>query len=185
MTGTVTEAGTVTAELLLDRLTTSPPAGATEFSVTVQAFVPDPVMDALLQLSALSAAEAVPVPLRLIAVAALVDELLLMVNCPVAVPAAVGSNCTVSVTAWPEFNVNGKVAPDTAKLAPVSVAELTVTGAVPADVRVTDCGAAAVFTTTLPNAKLVALMLSVGIAAFNCKVKLWEMPLALADRVTA
>jgi hypothetical protein len=43
------------------------------------------------------------------------------------------------------------------KPVPVSVAELTVTAAVPVDVSVIDC-AAAVFTATLPNATLLALM---------------------------
>jgi hypothetical protein len=51
--GTVTVAGTATAALLLDRLTTSPPLGATAFSDTVQASEPEPVMEALLQDSAL------------------------------------------------------------------------------------------------------------------------------------
>jgi hypothetical protein len=47
--GTVTVAGTKTAALLVDRLTLSPFFGAGAFSATVQASVPDPVMDALLQ----------------------------------------------------------------------------------------------------------------------------------------
>ena len=72
-----------------------------------------------------------------------------------------GSNCTLSVAAWPGFNVTGNVTPDTMKPAPVSAAALIVTGAVPVDVKVTD-RVAAVFTTTLLNATLVALMLSVG-----------------------
>jgi hypothetical protein len=95
--GTVTALGTVTAELLLDRLTLRPPLAAAPFSVTVQASVPDPVMDALLQESALSAAggvSAVPVPLRLITAAPLVEELLMTVIAPVSVPAAAGLNCT-------------------------------------------------------------------------------------------
>jgi hypothetical protein len=35
-----------------------------------------------------------------------------MVSCPVAAPAAVGSNCTFSVTDWVGFKVTGNVAPD-------------------------------------------------------------------------
>ena len=66
----------------------------------------------------------------------------------------------------------GNVAPDIVKPLPVSVAALIVTGAVPLEVKVTDCGVAAVFTTTLPKARLVALTLSVGTAAFNCRAKL-------------
>ena len=79
--GTVTVLGTVTAELLLDRFTLSPPLGAAAVSVTVHASVPDPVMVPLLQYSALSAVgAAVPVPLRLITAVPLVEELLVMVS---------------------------------------------------------------------------------------------------------
>ncbi len=52
--GTVTVAGTVTAALLLARLTLKPPLPAAEVSVTVQPSLPDPVMDLLLQESALN-----------------------------------------------------------------------------------------------------------------------------------
>ena len=89
---TVTALGTVTAELLLDRLTVSPLPGAAAVSVRVQTSVPDPVMAPLLQYIPLSAEEeagAVPVPLRVITGVA---ELLAIVSCPVAVPAAAGLN---------------------------------------------------------------------------------------------
>lgn len=61
--GTVTVAGTVTAALLLERLTLSPPLGAGELSVTVQASLSNPIREALLQESALSAPGATPAPL--------------------------------------------------------------------------------------------------------------------------
>ncbi len=48
---TVTEAGTVTDELLLARLTVKPPLGAAALSATVQESVPAPVIDPLTQLS--------------------------------------------------------------------------------------------------------------------------------------
>ena len=48
---TVTEAGTVTDELLLARLTLMPPLGAAALSATVQESVPAPVIDPLTQLS--------------------------------------------------------------------------------------------------------------------------------------
>jgi hypothetical protein len=67
----VTLLGTVTAALLLDRFTFSPPLGAEAVSPTVQASVPDPVMAPLLQDNALNAAgpgPVVPAPLRLITV---------------------------------------------------------------------------------------------------------------------
>jgi hypothetical protein len=94
LAGTVTVAGTVTAVLLLDRVTTNPPLGAAAFRVTVQAWVPEPVMAPLPQVSALTV---IPVPLRLTVVEAPVEELLVMVSEPEAAPAAVGSNCTVRV----------------------------------------------------------------------------------------
>src|SRR6202161_2253906 len=66
---------------------------------------------------------------------------------------------------------------------PVSVAELMVTGAVPVEVNVTG-SVDAVFTVTLPNAKLAGLMVNVGTAAFSCSAKVLETPPALAVRVT-
>ena len=79
--GTVTVLGIVTAELLLDRFTLSPPLGAAAVSVTVHASDSDPVMAPLLQCSALNPAiAAVPVPLRPITAVAPVEELLLTVS---------------------------------------------------------------------------------------------------------
>jgi hypothetical protein len=79
--GTVTALGTVTAELLLDRFTSSPPLGAVAVSVTVHAPDPDPVMAPLAQYSLLRAAgAAVPVPLRAMIALALIEELLAMVS---------------------------------------------------------------------------------------------------------
>ena len=80
--GTVTEVGTITAESLLDRLTLNPPLGAAALNVTVQASVPDPVIDTLLQEIPLNAAVGVavtPVPLKLITALPLVEELLVTV----------------------------------------------------------------------------------------------------------
>jgi len=48
---TVTVAGKVTAELLLDRLTVKPPLGAAALNPTVQLSVPAPVIDPLEQLN--------------------------------------------------------------------------------------------------------------------------------------
>jgi hypothetical protein len=92
---TVTLAGTVTALLLLARLTANPPVAAAAFRVTVQLSVPDPVIDPLAQLRALNTGT--PVPLRLTRVEEPLEELLVRVREPEAAPAAVGSNCTVSV----------------------------------------------------------------------------------------
>jgi hypothetical protein len=70
------------------------------------------------------------------------------------------------------------------KPVPLNVTELMVTGAVPVEVNVTG-SVEAVFTVTLPNAKLVGLTVNVGTAAFNCSPKVLEAPPALAVRVTA
>jgi hypothetical protein len=75
---TVTEAGTVTAELLLLRLTEKPLLAAAAFSATVQLSVPAPVIDPLLQLSPFSTGT--PVPLRLTNVEAPLEELLVRVS---------------------------------------------------------------------------------------------------------
>jgi hypothetical protein len=91
---TVTAAGTVTAELLLARLTANPRLAAAAFSVTVQLSVPAPVIEPFAQVSPVRTGT--PVPLRLTVVDVPVDELLVRVNVPVIAPAAVGSNCTVS-----------------------------------------------------------------------------------------
>jgi hypothetical protein len=160
---TVTEAGTVTAALLLARLTVKPPVPAAALSVTVQLSLPAPVIDALLQERALNTpAPAVPVPVRLITAVALVDELLWIVTCPVAAPVVVGSNCTCSVTDWVGFKVTGNVAPDIVKPVPVSAPELMVTGAVPVEVNVTG-SVFGVFNVTLPNVRLDALTVSAGV----------------------
>ena len=92
---TVTLAGTVTAELLLARLTANPPVVAAVFNVTVQLSVPAPVIVPLVQFKALNTGT--PVPLKLIRVDVPLAELLVSVSCPVAAPAVPGSNWTVSV----------------------------------------------------------------------------------------
>ena len=75
---TVTEAGTDTVELLLDRFTLYPLLGAAALNVTVQASVPAPVIEPLVQLSPLSTGT--PVPLRLIRVEDPLEELLVIVS---------------------------------------------------------------------------------------------------------
>ena len=67
----------------------------------------------------------------------LLVEVLLIVNCPVAVPVTVGLNFTCSVSVCFGFKVTGKLLPETEKPAPEIVAEFTVTEEVPVEVRVT------------------------------------------------
>jgi hypothetical protein len=105
-----------------------------------------------------------PVPLRLTTAVLFVDELLAMVRVPLAGPAAEGSNCTLSVAVWFGFNVSGKLAPETEKPVPLTVAELTVTAVVPVELKVIDC-VVAVFTDTLPKLRLEELTLNVDTAA--------------------
>jgi hypothetical protein len=96
---TVTDAGTVTELLLLFRFTVRPPLFAAEVRVTVQASVVAPVSELLLQETALSAAGAWPVPLRLTVAVPPVVALLVMVSAPVAAPAVAGSKVTTSAAA--------------------------------------------------------------------------------------
>jgi len=76
--GTVTDAGTVTAELLLERPTVNPPLGAAAFRATVQVSVPDPVIEELVHDSEVSTGT--PVPLKATEVEEPVDELLTSVS---------------------------------------------------------------------------------------------------------
>jgi hypothetical protein len=70
------------------------------------------------------------------------------------------------------------------KPVPVSVPALMMSGAVPEEVRVTDCGAAAVFTVTLPKARLPALSLRCGVKGFRSRAKVFETVPEVAVRVT-
>ncbi len=131
---TFTDAGTVTALLLLPRLTANPPLAAAAFSATVQLSVPVPVIEPFVQLSPLNTGE--PVPLRLIVDEVPVDESLVRVRAPVAAPATVGSNCTATVAVPFGAIVKGKFPFGIENPAPVTVAALTVTAAVPIDDKV-------------------------------------------------
>jgi len=178
---TVTEAGTVTAELLLATLTENPPLAAATFNATVQLSVPALVIDALLQFNPLRTGR--PEPLRLTTVEVPLDELLVKVNEPESAPAAVGSNCTVSVAVEFGLRVSGKVAPDTVKPGPATVAALMFTATVPVEDSVTVC-VVAVFTFTLPKPMLAALTLSVGTPDPSCRAKVFATLLVLAVNVT-
>jgi hypothetical protein len=163
--GTVTVAGTVTDELLLARLTISPPACATALSVTVQGSVPAPVIVPLPQARELSTPAAdCPVPLRLITTVPLLVALLTIVIDPVAAPAVTGSNFTCRVIDCPGLMVAGKVAPDIVKPVPVSVPLLMVNGDEPEELSVTAC-VAAVLRFTSPKLTVVVLTLKAGASA--------------------
>lgn len=119
--GTVTADGAVTALLLLARLTASPPDPAAADKVTVQASLPAPVIDPLLQVSALRVGVFVlavffaPFPVSLIVAeepgapgvppaadveapeAVAVRGPLSTITCPLASPSTVGVKCKASV----------------------------------------------------------------------------------------
>jgi hypothetical protein len=157
---TVTEAGTVTALLLLERETTSPPEPAAAFSVTVQASVVAPLSDAFVHETALSTPGAAsPVPLSDTTLVPPVPALLLTVIEPLAAPVLVGSNCTVSVTVCPGFSVAGKLPPVFVNPVPASVAELIVSAEVPDEVSVT-VWVVDVSTVWSPKDRLVVLSVS-------------------------
>ncbi len=175
---TVIDAGTVTALLLLARVTVSGLAAA-PVSVTVQASVAAPVSDGLLHETPLS--PGCPVPLS--AIVGWLEALLLIVTAPLTAPATVGSKPMVSTAVCPAFSVIGALIPDTENPVPVTVAPLRMSWAVPVDVNVTVC-VVGVFRSSVPNAKFVVLKLSPGTAAFNCSPNAWKTPPAVAVSVT-
>lgn len=146
------------------------PAIAAELTVTgevpVDVSVSDCVVDVLtvtlpkLRVAALAVnwglTAAVLVPPSATVAVEPVDELLLIIICPLDVPVAVGKNCTCSVMDCVGFSVVGKLPPTIVKPGPVIATEFTVTGDVPVDVSVSDC-VAAVFTVTLPKFRFAAL----------------------------
>jgi len=178
---TVTDAGTITAALLLERLTASPLLSAAAFSVTVQISEPDPVIDPVAQVRPFTIGT--PIPVKLTLRAWLSDELLLSDNCPVVVPEAVGSNSTLTLAVWPGLSVNGKLAPEATYPVPETVAPLTVTAAVPVDERVNDC-VAAELTSTLPKSRVPVLMVNAAVTGFNCTEKSSVIFPASAVKVT-
>lgn len=180
--GTVTEPGTFTSELLLERLTADPPLAAAVFNVTVQLSVPEPVNERLAQLSPLSTGT--PVPLTPTTVEVPPAELLVTDTCPLAAPAAVGSNCTLSVSVWPGDNVAGSTTPAIEKPVPLSDAALTVTGMVPIDER-TSGFVTTEFTGTLPKVRLDALAAKTAVAASSWTLNVCATPPALAVSMAA
>jgi hypothetical protein len=99
---------------------------------------------------------ATPVPLKATAAVLPLVESLLIVSCPVAVPATVGRNCSCKVIDWFGLNVTGKFPDTRVKPAPASEAEFTVTVELPDDTSVTE-PVAEEFTVTLPKLRAEAL----------------------------
>jgi hypothetical protein len=105
--GTVSDAGTVTALLLLLRLTASPPLLAAAFNVRVQLSAPAPVIDPFAQVSPLNTGT--PVPLKLTEVEEPLDALLVIVNSPAVAPLAAGLKCTLKLKLLLAPTVTGKL----------------------------------------------------------------------------
>jgi len=99
--GTVTEAGTVRAALLLVKLTLIPPLGAAALRATEQASVPVPVKESLEHVKELSAgavsAERVPVPFKPIESAPSFGELVVTVSWPLDAPVEVGEKLRLTL----------------------------------------------------------------------------------------
>ena len=84
----------------------------------------------------------------------------MIVSCPIRAPAVAGLNCTWRVRVCDGFSVTGRLCA-IENPAPLMVAEFTVTGEVPLEVKIRDC-VVAVFSATLPKLTLAALMVSWG-----------------------
>jgi hypothetical protein len=87
-----------------------------------------------------------------------------MAMLPLAAPLAVGLNCTCNVIVCLGCSVAGSVPLTMVKPVPEMLAELTVTAEVPLDVNVSAI-ALAVFTVTLPKARLLGLTVNCGLVA--------------------
>ncbi len=107
-----------------------------------------------------------PTPLRLTVNVGFVDELLVMLSWPAAVPTADGSNVRVTLIACPGFSVVGRPGDEAENPLPVTAKEFTVNGADPFEVIVIVC-VVELFTTTEPNEMLVAFTANADVAAFN------------------
>jgi hypothetical protein len=154
---------------------------AARFSETLQLSVPAPVIDPLAQVKPLNPGK--PAPLMGIADTGLVEELLVMVSVLLTGPATIGLNSTLRIAVWVGVRISGKVTPETEKPVPVTLAALTVTGAVPVEDNVRNCVAGEF---TLPKAMPAALTLSLATdAAASCRPKDFATLLALAVKVAA
>lgn len=182
--GTVTDAGTVTALLLLATLTLRPPVPAGAVRVTEQESLATPVSVPLLQEMPLSVpAAAVPVPLRRTPAVPPAAALLVSVRAPLTVPVAVGANLICSVAVAPGLSVTGKLDPDTLKPEPVTEAALMVSAALPDDVMVRVWSVAVVFRVTVPKLRLVLLRANAGAAASSWRAQVFVEPPAEAVNV--
>lgn len=100
-------------------------------------------------------------------------------------PAVVGLKWTVNTIASPGLSADGKLPPETVKPVPVIESDLTVTGALPVEVKVTDF-VTAVPTETSPNCMEVVLRLRDAAEVFEALswiATLREEPFKVAEMV--
>jgi hypothetical protein len=160
----VTEAGSVTEELLLDRSKMAPPVAAAALTVTVQRSVVEVVKDVLAHVMPVASGSPIPVKVMAAVVPAELLLSLVMVNLPVTAPAAVGSKLTVNAVVCPGFSVTGKVVPVKVKPVPEMVGALMVTGRFPVELKVS-VFVADIVTPSPPNARVVEEVARVRVAA--------------------
>jgi len=115
-----------------------------------------------------------PVPLRATVAVGFVDELLPMLTCPVADPATEGLNVSVTVMVCPGLRLAGRLTGDAEKPLPVTVIDLTVTGAVPVEVRAS-IWVVGLLSTTPPNEMVVVFTDRAGVPAFSCSETVREV----------
>jgi hypothetical protein len=205
--GTITDAGTPTASVLLARPTARPPVAAAEFRVTLQPVELPAVIDAFVQLSFLTSGIALPVSLTFLEFVELaltaswlliVDkldelvrwplliidgagELVLSVSSPFTFPAAFGLSCTIRVADWPGFSVIGMVASGTEKPGPVMVIESIETGASPVDETISGCEyVPSTFTVLKSRTRLLTSRFATN--GLSCRINVCERPERLAVR---
>lgn len=123
-----------------------------------------PELAGALQVKSTSCWTAVPEPLSVTTVELPVEELLPIVTWPEKDPALVGANCICIVVDWFGLRVTGKLPLVIVNPAPLIVAELTVSGAVPVELIVMDW-VVVVFAVRLPKLRFVALAVSWGLVA--------------------
>ena len=110
----VTDAGTETADVLLERLATTPFVGAGKSVVIVQISVPAPPIFILEQVNPLRTADcppdsAAPFPCNFTAVSGPADALLMTLSWPVRSVLSCGLKCTLNVRLLPLARVIGRV----------------------------------------------------------------------------
>jgi hypothetical protein len=134
LAATVTEVGTVTVLLLLERATLIPPAGAAPLSVTVHVTVPAPIIVALLQVREFKATsvEDVPLPWSRTFAIVIAESPVMTLNWPVASVPGLGLKCTLRSMLLPAASVTGSfVCPSTENAASDNFSSETSTGSVP------------------------------------------------------